>query len=332
MARSAPRRPSPITLPNCPMDTLWEVDESSPDVEMTHQFQPSPRRSATSSWFASPPSAGPLRSIFEDDDDEEQDDDLCFPLPPRSVPAPKPSTSKRSMTLPIQPVPQQRTPSPTGSFTPSPRSSSLYAPRRAPVSVPFPLQRVPSPSTPAMPPRRQRQEVQRPVSPTSSASSSDTEPPRTPPAASTSLPCAVEKPVRVLPPTEWESAIDALYAFDDSDEDDEQPSFVQPRPSKRSSAVPPMPTRPPPPPPRSSDDDDARSYISWSPVSSPGPLSPSQLPMSPMFGRALNSPGFMPTSPTGSSDHGHSFVRPPRSSRRAVPERTMIPVEMLFSS
>ncbi|KAG8731150.1 hypothetical protein FRC12_019872 [Ceratobasidium sp. 428] len=217
MPRPTARRPTPIALPNCPMDTLWEVDESSPDAEMMIP-QPTP---SSSTWFTSPKSHGPLRSIFEDDDDEDEDEDedLRFPLPPASVPSSvrRLFTTPRSMSLPIQPAPFSRTSSPTkprSTFSPSPRSSSL-TPRRAP----FPRGRIPSPPSGLAPitppPRRQRSETERPVSPTSSASSSDTEPPRTPPAASTSLPIAERKSAYIFappPPAEWESAIDALFA------------------------------------------------------------------------------------------------------------------------
>ncbi|KAG9092395.1 hypothetical protein FRC06_000116 [Ceratobasidium sp. 370] len=306
------RRPAPIALPSCPMDTLWEVDESSPDIQVAPQRFTRP---SSSSYFVK--STGPLRSIFEDGDDDDLN--VSFPLPPVSLPSPV----RRMFAIPRSKTVSSRQ---RPVCSPSPRTSSLY-PRRAPAPAPFP--RVPSPSVaPVTPPRRQRAEALRPVSPASSASSSDTEPPRTPPAASASLPAAGRKPAYILappPPAEWESAIDALFAFDyESDEDE----FM---PVQRSAPVPIPPRRaPPPPPPRSrARARSPESYLSYSPVSSPGPLSPSQLPMSPSFARALGSPGFMPTSPN--SDHSHSS-RPARPSRRVVAERATIPVELLLRS
>ncbi|KAG8739076.1 hypothetical protein FRC10_006153 [Ceratobasidium sp. 414] len=288
------RRPAPIALSTCPMDTLWEVDESAPDAQVPQLFT----RRPGSAWFIAPKSTT-LRSIFEDDD--EDDLHVSFPLPPVSLPSPV----RRMFTSP-RPTKQRPVCSP---------------PRRSPAPVPFP--RVPSPSV--TPPRR-RAEARRPVSPASSASSSDTEPPRTPPAASAPLPPAERKPAYILappPPAEWESAIDALFAFDyESDQDEFMP---------RSAPIPIPPRRaPPPPPPRSrARPRSPESYLSYSPVSSPGPLSLSQLPMSPTFARALASPGFMPTSPN--SDNSHSS-RPARPIRRFVPERATIPVELLLRS
>ncbi|EUC61165.1 hypothetical protein RSOL_384550 [Rhizoctonia solani AG-3 Rhs1AP] len=84
------RRPTPITLPHYPMDTLWEVDESLDQVRTQ-----------------------PLRSVFEDD--EEQ---VRFPLPPRSLPPMKRFLSK--MSLPTRRSP----PKPTRAPPPAPRPVS----------------------------------------------------------------------------------------------------------------------------------------------------------------------------------------------------------------
>ncbi|KAG8716865.1 hypothetical protein FRC08_008657 [Ceratobasidium sp. 394] len=307
------RRPTPIALPTCPMDTLWEVDESLPDGQAQQHFT----RRHSSTWFATPESTEPLHSIFEDDDG---DFDVSFPLPPVSLPSPV----RRMFASPRKTAPKRPV------CSPSPRSSSLFStPRCVPAQDSFP--RVPSPSVAPRRAPRAKAEAQRPVSP-SSASSSDTEPPRTPPAASTSLPAPSRKPAYILappPPAEWESAIDALFASDYESDDDE---FVPIHSAPVHIPIPIQTRRtPPPPPPRSrARARSPESYLSYSPVSSPGPLSPSQLPMSPTFARALGSPGFMPTSP-GNSDHSHSS-RPARPSRRIVPERATIPVQLLLRS
>ncbi|QRW23452.1 hypothetical protein RhiXN_08488 [Rhizoctonia solani] len=158
------RRPSPISLPHCPMDTLWEVDESL-DVPCQQ-----------------------LRSVFEDDDEPVRN--VTFPLPPRSIPQMKRFFSPR-LGLPMHSAPRTRPP-----------SRSPPKPIRAPPPAPRPVSPVIL--------------ITRPVSPSSSASSSDTEPPRTPPAASAPLPAYVLAPP---PPAEWESAIDALFEFDDEEEE-----------------------------------------------------------------------------------------------------------------
>ncbi|CAE6457689.1 unnamed protein product [Rhizoctonia solani] len=255
------RRPTPITLPHCPMDTLWEVDES-----------------------LEAPSRQQLRSVFEDDDDEPVRN-VTFPLPPRSLPPMKRFFSPR-MSLPIHAPPRTRPP-----------TRSPPKPTRAPPPVP----RAVSPVI----------LITRPVSPSSSASSSDTEPPRTPPAAPTPLPAYV-------PPAEWESAIDALFEFEEEDEE-----VVLP---KRSTPTIILPTD---------------SYLSFSPPSSPPPISFTQsaksplppsmavyasdsLPMSPTFSRPLASPGLTPTSPTSPSQICWPVpARPTRSSRRmgSIPVR-----------
>ncbi|CEL63096.1 hypothetical protein RSOLAG1IB_05136 [Rhizoctonia solani AG-1 IB] len=249
------RRPSPITLPHYPMDTLWEVDES---LESSQQ----------------------LRSVFEDDDDEP----VAFPLPPRSLPAMKRLFSPR-MGLSIRSASRTRPP-----------TKAPPKPTRAPPPAPRPV-------SPLI-------LITRPVSPSSSASSSDTEPPRTPPAAPAPLPSYV-------PPAEWESAIDALFEFEDEEE------VVLP---KRSTPTIILPTD---------------SYLSFSPPSSPppmhytqsvnSPLPPSMavyasdsLPMSPTFSRPLASPGLIPTSPTSPTQMSWPVpARPARSSRRmgSIPVR-----------
>ncbi|KAF8674881.1 hypothetical protein RHS04_06826 [Rhizoctonia solani] len=250
------RRPSPISLPHCPMDTLWEVDES---VDVPCQQ---------------------LRSVFEDDDEPVRN--VTFPLPPRSIPQMKRFFSPR-LSLPMHSAPRTRPP-----------SRSPPKPIRAPPPAPRPVSPVIL--------------ITRPVSPSSSASSSDTEPPRTPPAASAPLPAYVLAPP---PPAEWESAIDALFEFDDEEEE-----VVLP---KRATPTIILPTD---------------SYLSFSPPSSPPPInfthSPSSplppsmsvyasdsLPMSPTFSRPLGSPGLMPTSPTSPVQISWPVpTRPARSSRR----------------
>ncbi|KAJ1302162.1 hypothetical protein OPQ81_000990 [Rhizoctonia solani] len=274
------RRPTPITLPNCPMDTLWEVDESLEQLPSHPRSRSQPQ----------------LRSVFEDDD---QVGNVAFPLPPRSLP---PIRRFFKMSLPIHSPPRTRS-----------SSRSPPKPTRAPPPVPRPL-------SPAL-------LVTRPVSPSSSASSSDTEPPRTPPAAPAPLPAYVLAPP---PPAEWESAIDALFEFDEEEEEEEVSSkWSSSSSTPRASPIPII---------RPTD-----SYLSFSPPCSPprlsfmqgakSPLPPSMsvyasdsLPMSPTFSRPLASPGLMPTSPTSPAQCNWSTapLRPARSSKRmgtAVPIR-----------
>ncbi|KAF8755591.1 hypothetical protein RHS01_05126 [Rhizoctonia solani] len=181
--------------------------------------------------------------------------------PPRSIPQMKRFFSPR-LGLPMHSAPRTRPP-----------SRSPPKPIRAPPPAPRPVSPVIL--------------ITRPVSPSSSASSSDTEPPRTPPAASAPLPAYVLAPP---PPAEWESAIDALFEFDDEEEEVvAQTSYPYHHPPYR-----------------------LVSLLFPSQLSSPinfthspsSPLPPSMsvyasdsLPMSPTFSRPLGSPGLMPTSP-----------------------------------
>ncbi|KAF8605733.1 hypothetical protein BDV93DRAFT_521548 [Ceratobasidium sp. AG-I] len=376
MPRPATRRPAPIVLPNEPMDTLWEVDESSNDLTPSQSSYASSSRSRVpSSWSIPSPPRDQLRSVFEDDDDEEDLRNVSFPLPPVSLPRPvKRLFSVPRMMLPIHPAPRSASApsSPSSSkrtaLSAPPRKSSLSPNRPSlgsrSVSAPFPRDRAVSPQCTSLPvtPSRRRSDVQRPVSPTSSASSSDNELPRTPTSSTSSLPAPIVSKPYVLappPPAEWESAIDELFAEYDYDEDLPSPvkSAPIPIPTLPTRRAPPMPTRRPPSPPVSSPQ--RESYMSWSPLSgspaSPrrsfgfsfgggnGPTSPSALPMSPTFARALGSPGFMPTSPSGSDDHFFSSFAPAqRSSVVTVPSRparrrearvpTTIPVDFLFQA
>ncbi|KAL5637843.1 hypothetical protein ACGC1H_002197 [Rhizoctonia solani] len=110
------RRPTPITLPHYPMDTLWEVDELLDQASK------------------------PLCSVFEDD--EEQ---VRFPLPPRSLPPMKRFFSK--MSLPTRRSPPRPTRAPPAAPRPvsptilitrpvSPTSSASSSDTEAPRTPP----------------------------------------------------------------------------------------------------------------------------------------------------------------------------------------------------
>ncbi|KAB5589997.1 hypothetical protein CTheo_6566 [Ceratobasidium theobromae] len=108
-SRIAMRRPTPIQLPHCPMDTLWEVDEE--------------------------------KSVFEDD--------LEFPLPPsipfkrllnlpkRVLSPPRRSSSKRALVpSPGLLRPVSPTSSASSSDTDSPRTPPANTPKSLPKCLP----------------------------------------------------------------------------------------------------------------------------------------------------------------------------------------------------